>query len=483
MAEELTPDICVVGGGPGGVAAALAALAEGVPVILVEKGPMGGSDLAWGSIPSRALSAAAGVNELLRRAPALGVTGAPLQVDLAGVREHIDAVASAVAPNVSAERLTALGVRVIAAPARFVDRDTMMAGDLAIRARRTILAVGSVPAAPSDIPGLDGVEHMTVESGFDVTRKPDHLLVFGAGREGLEFAQAWNRLGIDATVIDRGAALPGDDPELAAVVVDRLKAEGIRVRTGVEIVSVARRRGGVRFTVSDPEGGDAAIDGSHLLVATGRRPNIDGLDLAAGGIQHDEAGIVVNANLRTTNRRVFAIGDAIAGPAHVARARHQAVRVVKSLLFRVPSAAETAAPPFVTFTDPALATVGLNETEARRRHGDKVRVLRHTFAENTRARIDRQPAGFIKVVVAPAGHVLGASIVGQDACEMIALWSLAVAQRLPIAAIAAMPAPYPTLAEISQQVAAGFFAANAAEGVGLTSPLRRRIIGLLRKFG
>ncbi|MCR4281464.1 MAG: FAD-dependent oxidoreductase, partial [Bauldia sp.] len=279
MAEELTPDICVVGGGPGGIAAALAAVAEGVPAVLVEKGTPGGANLAYGAIPSKALIAAADIHEALRAGTGLGVTGAPLQVNLGRVRDHIVAVTEAIAPRLSAERLTALGVRVIAGNASFTARRTLAAGDYVIRPRRVVLAVGSVPAVP-DIPGLETVEYATLADGFDLSRKPAHLLILGAGRHVMELAQAYNRLGIDATVLDEGRAFPDDDPELAAIVVDRLRAEGVRVRTGVRIVSVARRRGGIRFTVADPVEGESVVDGSHLLVATGRSPDIEGLSLA-----------------------------------------------------------------------------------------------------------------------------------------------------------------------------------------------------------
>jgi pyruvate/2-oxoglutarate dehydrogenase complex dihydrolipoamide dehydrogenase (E3) component len=449
---------------------------------LVEKGALGGSDLAIGSIPAKALLAAAEINELLRRGPAIGVTGAPLQVNFAKIREHMTAVGAAVAANTTPERLGAFGVRVVNAAARFTDRDTVEAGDITIRARRTILAVGAQPAAP-ETPGLDGIDVLTLPGFFDLSRKPSHLIVLGAGREGMELAQAINRLGVDATVLDRGPALPGCDPELSAIVVDRFRAEGIRVRVGVEIVSVGRRRGGVRFTVSDPQGDAAAIDGSHLLIATGRKPNVDGLNLDIAGIRSDAEGIVVDRNLRTGNRRVYAIGDAVAGQADAARSRAQAAQVVRAILFRLPAAHNPVAAPFVAFTDPALATVGLDETAARKRYGAAVRVLRFPFAENDRAQVERMPAGMIKVVVGPRGRVLGAGIVGHDAGEMIALWSLAVAQRLPISAIASFPAPWLTRAELSRRVAAGMAERDAAEKPSLAAIWRRRIIDWLRKLG
>ncbi len=482
VAETLTPDICVIGGGPAGIAAAMAAAAEGVAVVLVEKGALGGSDLASGAVPSKALLAAAEVNELLRRGPAIGVTGAPIQVNFAKLREHIASVGAAIAANVTPERLAAQGVQVVSAAARFTDRDTVAAGAAVIRARRVILAVGAQPSPP-DIPGLDGIDFVTVSGIFDLSRKPTHLIVVGGGREGLELAQAFNRLGIDTTVLDRGPALPEVDPELAAIVVDRLRAEGVRVRVGIDVVSAGRRRGGVRFTVSDPEGDAAAIDGSHLLIACGRKPSVDGLDLDIAGVRSDADGIVVDRNLRTTNRRVYAIGDAVAGRTDAARGQYQAAQVVKSILFRLAVADRSAEAPFVAFTDPGLATVGLDEATARSRHGDRVRVLRFPFAENDRAQIERMPAGMIKVVVGPRGRVLGAAIVGHDAGEMIAPWSLAVSRRLPIAALAGLPAPYLTRTEISRRVAAGLAERNQAKETDFMVAWRRRAIDWLRRLG
>jgi pyruvate/2-oxoglutarate dehydrogenase complex dihydrolipoamide dehydrogenase (E3) component len=474
MPEELTPDICVIGGGPAGIAVALAAANSAVPVVLVEKDAMGGSNIARGAIPSKALLVAASLYETLRRGPAIGVTGAPLQVNFARIRDHIVAVAAAVAANSSAERVVALGVRVIAAPARFVDRRTVMAGDIAIRARRFIVATGAVPAPPL-IPGLPGIDYMTVDSAFDMARKPAHLLIVGAGAHGLELAQAYHRLGVDSTVLDAGPALPETDPELAAIILERLRAEGIRVRAKAKIVGVARRKGGIRVTLV--EGGDEAIvDGSHLLVAVGSRPNVAGLGLEAAGIALDPAGVVVDRLLRTTNRRVYAIGDVVAGLPSVARGEYHGDRILKSILYRLPIREYAGTVPEVVFTDPALASVGLSEADARRLRPD-IRILRFPFVNNDLAQIERLPAGVIKVVTTRRGRILGAAIVGSGATEMIALWSLAIANRLPIVRMAALIAPYPSRIAISRRVAESF------RGPGLTPRWRRRIMEFLRKFG
>ena len=480
MAAELTPDICVIGGGPGGIAAALAAAGEGVSVVLVEKNRTGGNNLTSGTVPSKALLAAASIYETLRAAPGFGVTGAPLQVNLGKVRDHIVEATEAIARNVSTERLTAQGVKVIAGAARFANPELVVVDTTTIRARNIVLAVGSVPAVPG-FPGLDAVESLTLAQGFDLSRKPAHLLVLGANRYALEFAQACSRLGIDATVIDEALALPDDDPELAAIVVDRLRAEGTRVRAGVRVQTIARRRGGIRIALNDPNEGVINVDGSHLLVATGRMPDVEGLGLAAAGISHDLTGIIVDAGLRTSNRRVYAIGDAVAGPALAVRAEQQGAAVVNAILHGKRVRDDPAMIPAVAYTDPALASVGLIEDVARKRHRD-IRILRFPFIENDRAHIERQPDGMIKVVTTMRRRILGASIVGRDAAELIAPWSLAVANRLGVGAMRAFLPPYPTRSAISHRVLEAFDE-NGPTGRHLTPQWPGRIIDFFRKFG
>jgi pyruvate/2-oxoglutarate dehydrogenase complex dihydrolipoamide dehydrogenase (E3) component len=474
MAELITPDICVVGGGPAGIALAVGAVRRGVPVALIEKGQLGGANLAYGSIPSMSLIAAAEHHEFLRRGPAFGVTGAPLQVNLGRVSDHIRSVGGAIAPHMSAERLSAFGIRVIRSPARFLDRRTLIAGEFTVIPRRFVLATGAVPRAP-DLPGLADVDYLLPESAFDIGRKPSHLLVLGAGPHALELAQAYNRLGIDATIIDTEPALSEEDPELANVVLDRLRAEGIRIRDRVTISGVARRRGGIRITLVDA-GVEIPVDGSHLLVVAGRSPNVADLGLDAAGIKYDGNGLTVDRQFRTTNRRVYAIGDAIAGPSVVSRGEYQADCVLRSILYRLPTRNVEPNIPVVTFTDPELARIGLSEAEARRRDV-KVRVLRFPFIENDLAQTERLPVGFMKAIVSQRGRVLGAAIVGHDAAELISLWSLAIAQRLNVREIAELALPYPSRSEISKRVAESF------EDTGLTSRFRHRIIEFLRKFG
>ncbi len=463
MSDEHTPEICVIGGGPGGIALAVAAANQGLPVILIEKGRLGGANLREGGVPTKALLAAAAFHETLRRGPAFGVTGAPLQVNPARVNEHIRAVTEAVATNVSAERLEAFGVTIVRGEGRFVDRRTVVAGEATIRARTFVIATGAVPAPPTH-DGLDAIETLDVAAALDVSRRPAHLIVLGAGARALELAQGFHRLGTDASIIDSGAALAGEDPELVAPLLDRLRAEGIRVRDNADIVAFARRKGGIRVTLR--EGGEeVAVDGSHLLVVPDRAPAVDGLGLDAAGIGHDPSGIIVDRNLRTANKRVYAIGDAVAGPASVNRAEHHAAFVLRSIAGRRPAGVVEAGVPFVTYTDPEFARVGLGEAEARLGH-KLVRVLRVPFAENDLSQAERTTSGMIKVIATDRGRILGAGATGRGAGEIIALWAFAIANGLGIDAIRALPAPYPSRADISRRVAIAF------DGPGRT-PIRR----------
>ncbi len=474
MSDERAPEICVIGGGPGGIALAVAAANQGLPVVLIEKDELGGANLREGGIPSKALLAAAGLHEALRLGPAVGVTGAPLQVNFAKVQDHLRSVAEAVAPNVSPERLDALGVTVIRSEGRFVDRRTVVAGDATIRARNFVIATGSVPLPPGHA-GLDTVESLDIAAALDVSGKPSHLIVLGASARALELAQAYNRLGVDASVIDAEPSLSGEDPELVAPLLDRLRAEGIRVRDAVAITGIARRKGGIRVTVAE-NGEEVAVDGSHILVVPSRTPNVEGLGLDAAGIDFAPSGIVVDRRLRTTNKRVYAIGDAVAGVASANRAEHHAAFVLRSIAGRRPGGDAESGVPFVVFTDPQFARVGLMEEEARAKHRN-LRIVRVPFAENDLSQAERTTAGLIKVIATDRGRILGAGVVGHGAGEIIALWSLAIASGLGIDAIKSFPAPYPGRAEISRRVAIAF------DGYGQTPIRRTGLFSFLRRPG
>lgn len=473
MTEILTPDICVIGAGSGGLSVAAAAAAFGVPVVLIEKGRMGGDCLNYGCVPSKALIAAARRAHAARTALRFGID-ADVTVDFARVHDHVHGVIAAIAPNDSVERFTGLGVRVIKGAARFKDADTVVVNDIEVKARRFVIATGSSPSVPP-IPGLDAVRYLTNETVFDLKDCPEHLLIVGAGPIGLELAQAFRRLGARVTVLEAASPLAKDDPECAAIVLDQLAREDIAIRANVTIARVEQAGSGIRAILAS-DGGEEAIDGSHFLVATGRRANVDDLGLDAAGIKYERRGVAIDKGLRATNRRVYAIGDAAGGLQFTHAANYHAGLVIRNALFRLPVSANDDLIPRVTFTDPELAQSGLTETQARERHG-KIAVLRWPFHENDRAQTERDTAGHIKVVTTQRGGILGAAIVGADAGEMIAPWALAVAQRMNIRSMTGVVIPYPLRGEAGKRAAIGFFARS------LTNPVLRSIIALLRRFG
>src|SRR5215472_17293191 len=348
MAERLQPDICVIGAGSGGLSVAAAAAAFGVSVVLVEKNKMGGECLNTGCVPSKALIAAGKRAHALADARAFGVSAGPAEIDFAKVHHRVHDVIAAIAPNDSKERFNGLGVRVIAGAARFKDRSTVVVGDgIEIAARRFVIATGSSPALPP-IAGLEAVPYLTNETVFDLTARPEHLVVIGAGAISLELAQAFHRLGAAVTVLEAG---------------DALAREGVIVRSNVTVARVEGTGAKIKAVLAGD--GEEAIEGSHLLIATGRRANTDGLALEQARIACDRNGIKVNKRLKTTNRRVYAIGDVAGRGQFTHLANYHAGLVIRNALFRLPVKVNADLVPRVTFTDPELAHVGLTETEAR----------------------------------------------------------------------------------------------------------------------
>jgi pyruvate/2-oxoglutarate dehydrogenase complex dihydrolipoamide dehydrogenase (E3) component len=478
MAEQLKPDLCVIGAGSGGLSMAAAAAALGVPVVLIEKGRMGGECLNTGCVPSKAMIAAAKRAEALRTGGLLGVRAIEPRIAFDEVNDHIHRVIDAIAPNDSRERFTGLGVRVIEGEAHFRDPNTVVVGRepdvrFEVAARRFVIATGSVPMVPP-IDGIDQIPYLTNETVFDLREPPKHLIVIGGGPIGLELAQAFRRLGSDVTVLEMAQPMGKEDPECAAVVLDTLAREGITVRSGVRVERV--RHWSTRVDVVLAGDTQETIQGTDLLVAAGRRPNVAALDLDAGRIKSEPSGIVVDKRLRTTNKRVYAIGDVIGAPQFTHAANHQAALLARHLLFRLPIRFSADGIPRVTFTDPELAHVGLTDQQARERHGS-VCVLRWPYHENDRAQAERETRGHIKVVTDKKGTIVGATIVGAAAGEQIVAWTLAIAQNLNIRSFAEIVMPYPTYSEIGKRAAIGFFTPR------LTRPWVRRLSNWLRRFG
>jgi pyruvate/2-oxoglutarate dehydrogenase complex dihydrolipoamide dehydrogenase (E3) component len=476
MSSAIDADICVIGAGSGGLSVAAGAAQLGMKTVLIERGRMGGDCLNFGCVPSKSLLAAAKrVREACENA-AFGLGGAPPSVDFPAVMRHVAEVIAAIAPNDSVERFTGLGVEVIAATGRFLGPREVQAGERLVRARRIVIATGSAPALPP-IPGLGDVPFLTNETVFANQVLPQHLMVIGGGPIGLEMAQAHRLLGAEVTVLEAAHALAKDDPELARLLLARLRADGIVIEEGAKIRRVERAAGRIALVLEEGAG-ERRLEGSHLLVAAGRRPNLADLDLDKAGIARDaKGGLVVDRRLRTSNRRVFAVGDAAGEPQFTHVAGYHAGIVIRNALFRLPAKVDYRALPWVTYTEPELAQVGMTEAEALEAHRGDVEVLRWSFHENDRAQAERLTHGLVKVMARRNGRVLGASMIGAHAGELIQSWGLAISGGLKLATIAAMIAPYPTLGEVNKRAAGSFFTAR------LFSDRTRRVVRLLARLG
>ncbi len=474
MARSIETDICVLGAGSAGLSVAAGAALLGARTVLVEPGTMGGDCLNTGCVPSKSLLASAKAAAAHRHAGSLGLRAPAPEVDYKAVHDHVHGVIATIAPQDSVERFEAMGVTVLRERARFTGPREVVAGDARIAARRFVIATGSAPLVPP-IPGLDSMPYLTNETVFDLTELPRHLIVIGGGAIGCELGQAFCRLGARVTVLEMAAILPRDDPELVDILRDRLRADGLELREGARVAGVEATAGGIAVTV-ERAGDVERIEGTALLVAAGRRPVVEGLGLEAAGIAHGPGGIEVDARLRTSNRRVYAIGDVVGGYQFTHMAGHHAAVVIKNALFRLPARAETRAVPWVTYTDPELAQVGLGEAAARAAQG-AIRVLRWPFAENDRAQADRRTDGLVKVIASPRGRILGASILGAQAGELIQPWTLAIARGIGLSAMAGTIVPYPTLGEVGKRAAGSFYAEK------VSSKWTQRLVRLLLSLG
>ena len=466
--SDLAADLCVIGAGAAGLTTAAIAAQLGARTVLIERGRMGGECLNTGCVPSKALLAAAKAAHGARTSRRFGVSAAEPDIDFAAVHRHVRGVIEAIAPHDSAERFAGFGVEVIHAEARFVGPREVVAGDRRVRSRRVVIATGSEPAIPA-IAGIDGVAYFTNETIFDNDQLPPHLVIIGAGPIGIELAQAYRRLGAAVTVVEAARAMPRDDPELAAMLLECLANERVSIRQQAEVKSIARSGAGIALTIEE-DGRQSRIEGSHLLVAAGRKPRLEALDLDRAGVAYGVRGITVDRRLRTTARGVYAIGDAIDGPRFTHVAGYQAGIVIRNALFHLPARADYAALPWVTYTDPELAQVGATEAEGRRRYGDDIGVIRVPLAENDRAQAERSTSGIVKIVARRDGHILGASLLGPHAGELAHVWVLAIEQRLKLKDIAGMLAPYPTWGEASKMAAVEFYKPR------LFSPWTRRVV-------
>lgn len=463
-------DLCVVGAGSAGLSIASGAAQLGASVVLIERDRMGGECLNFGCVPSKALLAAAKVAHTIRSAKFFGIDAAP-DIEFARVHAHVRAVIAAIAPHDSVERFENLGVSVISGEARFTGPRTISVDGQEIQARRVVIATGSEPAIPR-ISGLDRVPFFTNETIFDNDRPLAHLIILGGGPIGIEIGQAYRRLGAAVTIIEHHKAMAKDDPELARPLLRLLADEGVVIHENATVEAVSRDGDGVSIAI-DEAGRSAQLSGSHLLVAVGRKARTSGLGLETAGVEFNDRGIIVDERLKTTARGVYAAGDVVDGPHFTHVCSYHAGIVIRNALFRMPARLDYRSLPWVTYTDPELAQVGMTEEQARKRHGDEIRIVRIPYTANDRAQTELQTTGTLKLVAHRSGRVLGASILGAHAGELTHLWVLAIEKKLKLRDLAQMIAPYPTWGQLDQAAASEF------SRPWLTHPITRGLVRAL----
>lgn len=472
--DNIVADLCILGAGPGGLSLAAGAAALGHKVVLIEKHKMGGTSLHYGSVPVKALLASAEHAQAMRGAGAFGIAPFEPAVDWPGVRLQIADIIAQSAPNAAAERLTGLGVTVIQAAGRFVDPRTVIAGEVRISARRFVIATGTAPFVPA-VSGLEGLSYSTTDTIAEARGPIDHLIIVGGGAAGVEFAQAYRRLGARVTLVEQAVVLGRFDRELASVIKTRLVADGVVMIEGATVGRIESSLGRIRLDVSTLAG-RSKIEGSHLLMACGRRPVMTDLGLEAAKIASTVQGITVNSSLRTSNRRVYAMGDVIGLPYSTHRAEYHGGLLLRTLLYKTTAKVNPRLVPASIHTDPELATVGLTEAEAQQA-SSSIQVLRWPMRENDRALVNRSTAGHIKVIADASGKILGAGIVSRSAGEMIGVWSLAISKGLNLDDMSAWIAPYPSLGEVGPKVAL------QRSGSALGRAVGRRWIRFLTRLG
>ena len=450
-------DLVVIGGGAAGLVTAGGAAQLGARTLLVERHRLGGECLYTGCVPSKALIAVAA----RRRAGA--------DVDWAIARAAIASAVTTIEPHDSPARFRDFGVEVVFGNAVFTGRDAIAIEDRRVTARRFVVATGSDAAVPP-IAGIGDLPFLTNDSIFDLPALPDHLLIIGGGAIGCELSQCFARLGARVTIVDVGTLLPKDDPEAVAVVRDQLRSDGVFIHENAAIACATAEHGQVQLHLAN----GSVVSGSHLLVAAGRRARMDGFGLEVAGVAVAKDGITVDRHLRTSNRRIFAIGDCRAGPRLTHAADQDARTVIQNALFPFRKATDYSALPAATFTDPELAQVGLTEGKARAVHPG-VAVYRHDFDHNDRAVAESDTRGFVKIM-AVGNTVVGMTIVGAHAGELLALAGFAVAGKLSLSDLAGRTFAYPTLAESIR------FAAEQRGQARLFTPTIRRLTRWFQKL-
>ena len=450
--EEIKADLAIIGAGSAGLVTSAGAAMLGRKVVLFEPGPMGGDCLNYGCVPSKAILTAAHKAHEVRQAHRWGVNAGEPTIDFAKVRDTIRQAITTIEPNDSQVRFEGLGVKVIRERAWFADERTLQSDSYTVTAKRIVIATG----ARARIPGISGIEqtpYLTNETIWDLETLPEHLIIMGAGPIGMELGQAFARLGSKVTILEAGAALARLEPDHADLAVQSLKADGVRLVVGARAQAVAPTGDGVSVKTSLGE----EITGSHLLIAIGRAPNVEGLELERAGIETDAGGVVCDDKLRTANKRVYAAGDIAGKGALTHLAGWHGSVIVRNLYFGVPTKQSSNPIPQAVYTDPPLASVGLTEAEAREQHGDNIQIARWSFEENDRAIAEHDTRGGVKIVVGKGGKLLGVHVAGARADDLVQIAQAVMVKGGTIRDLTSPVSPYPTRGEIFKRAAGKYY--------------------------
>ncbi len=465
-------DLVIVGGGTAGLVAAAGSAGLGARVALVERDRLGGECLWTGCVPSKGLVASARAAHLVGSADRFGLVPCRPAEGEPGVLASVREVRARIQPHDDPDRFRAMGVEVVEGEGRLVSGHVVEAAGRRLEGRKILLATGSRPAIPP-VDGLREAGFVTHEDAFDRTALPGSAVILGGGAIGVEFAQAYRRLGVEVTLVEMaGRLLPREDREISAAVAELLREEGVTVRTGRRAVRAERRSDGTAVLVLEDAGGSregevGSVEAGEIFVAAGRSANVESLGLDEVGVEVGPDGIAVDDRLRTSLPHVFAAGDVIGGHRFTHVADHEARTVIRNALFPFTSAVDYTVIPWAIFTDPPVARVGLTEEEARERHGDGVAVVRYDLADLDRAITERRARGTVKIVVDRRGRILGGHLLGEDAGSVIMELALAVREDVKLGSLSDLVHPYPTMSEGLRR------AADEYRRAGLTPLVRR----------
>lgn len=474
MSKDNFFDLAIIGAGSAGLSLASGTSQLGLNVALIEGHKMGGDCLNYGCVPSKSLLAAAkSIYQCQHQAPAFGVEIKLKSVDFSKVMQHVHSVIKTIAPHDSVERFESLGVTVFQEQAQFLDAQTLKAGEQIIKARKIVIATGTSPFVPP-IKGLDKINYLTNETIFDLTLLPKHLIVIGGGPIGCELAQAFAMLGSKVTILEARKILPKDDEDGVEIVKNSLLAMKIDILEQAEVNEVTQKNAEILEVKVKTSSGEKIIEGSHLLIATGRKANIEQLNLDKAGVSYSSKGIEVNTRLQTHQKHIYAIGDVVGPYQFTHMASYQAGIVLRNIVFKWPAKISYEAVPWVTYTYPELAHVGKTEVDIKE-HSDFI-ITKGSFSQSDRAQTENETDGSIKVITDKKGKIAGVTIVGVHAGELIFPWVMALREGKSLRAFTDTIAPYPTLSEVSKQVAGEFYKPK------LFSKKVRKLVSWLQKL-